>query len=286
MTPARASSCLKYLPRRAGLKSLLQAGLLAVTAFQAPLPAAAETLRMAVTTSFENSGLADVLLPAIESDTGIVVQLLVTGTGQALRLGEAGDVDAVLTHAREAEEAFVAAGNGLRRVEFMANDFVIVGPAEDPAGIAGADSAGAALARIAAARSAFVSRGDDSGTHLRERSLWPEAVDRDPAWYREAGAGMGATLNTAAGLDAYTLTDRATWISFGNKGNLAILHEGGEELRNIYAFIAVNPERHPHVASDAAARLEGWLTSEAARDVIDGYRLDGVRLFTWIEPGN
>lgn len=256
---------------------------LAAAALAAPARAG-ESLRMAVTTSFHNSGLSDVLLPAIAEDTGIDVQLLVVGTGQALRLGRAGDVDALLVHSRAAEEAFVAEGFAPHRREIMFNDFVLVGPADDPAGIADAPDAAAALTRIAAAEARFVSRGDDSGTHKRELALW-QAAGLDPGgfgrWYNSVGAGMGAALNTAAGLDAYILADRASWLNFGNKGGLALLFAGDAALFNQYAYLPVSAARHPHVNAAAAARLEDWLTSERARALIDGYRLGGERLFTF-----
>jgi tungstate transport system substrate-binding protein len=246
--------------------------------------ASAETLRMAVTTSFHNSGLADVLLPEIAEDLGLEVQLLVVGTGQALRLGEAGDVDAILVHSRAAEEAFVAAGYGTHRREIMYNDFVLIGPEDDPAAIAESETATEALTRIAEAQAIFVSRGDDSGTHLKELALWADA-GRDPAgfgrWYNAVGAGMGAALNTASGLNAYILSDRASWLSFGNRGDLALLFAGDPVLFNQYAYLPVNPERHPHVAADLARALEDWLVSDRARDLIDGYRMEGEQLFVF-----
>ena len=244
--------------------------------------AAADTMRLAVTTSFHNSGLSDVLLPRIAADLDLEVQLLVVGTGQALRLGRAGDVDAILVHSRAAEEAFVAEGFAPHRREIMYNDFVVIGPAADPAATSGAADAAAALARIAAARAPFVSRGDDSGTHKKELALWERAgIEPEGAWYKAVGAGMGAALNTASGLDAYVLVDRASWLNFGNRGDLAPLFEGDPVLFNQYAYLPVSPERHPHVAAAAAARLEAWLTSESARALIDGYRIDGERLFTF-----
>lgn len=242
----------------------------------------ADEMRMAVTTSFHNSGLAEVLLPKIEVDTGIVVQLLVVGTGQALRLGEAGDVDAILVHAKSAEEAFVAAGHATHRTEIMYNDFVIIGPSDDSAGIKAADNAATALMQIAQAEAAFVSRGDDSGTHKKELSLWQAAgVSPEGAWYNAVGAGMGAALNTASGLNAYIVSDRASWLNFGNKGDLALLFAGDPVLFNQYAYLPVNPEKHGHVKAELAAKLEAWLVSERARDLIDGYRLEGEQLFTF-----
>ncbi|WP_424941149.1 substrate-binding domain-containing protein [Aliiroseovarius sp. S253] len=242
----------------------------------------AEDLKLAVTTSFHNSGLAEVLLPAIKDDTGFDVQLLVVGTGQAIRLGEAGDVDAILVHSRAAEEAFVDAGHGTHRREIMYNDFVLIGPAEDPAGIKAATSASDALARISDAGAAFISRGDDSGTHKAEKQLWA-AADLTPAadWYREAGAGMGAALNIAAGMQAYILSDRASWLNFGNKGDLALLFAGDPVLFNQYAFLPVNPENHPHVNAKGAQVLESWLISDRARELIDGYQINGETLFTF-----
>lgn len=244
--------------------------------------AQAEELKMAVTTSFHNSGLAEVLLPEIKADTGIDVQLLVVGTGQALRLGEAGDVDAILVHAKAAEMAFVAAGHGLHRTQIMYNDFVVIGPSSDPAETAAATTATEALQKITTAQVPFVSRGDDSGTHKKELSLWA-AADIDPAgdWYRAVGAGMGAALNTASGMNAYILSDRASWLNFGNKGDLALLYAGDPALFNQYAFLPVSPDKHAHVRSDLAAELEAWLVSERAQGLIDGYRLAGEQLFTF-----
>lgn len=249
------------------------------------LTAQAESMKMAVTTSFHNSGLADVLLPEIEADLGLEVQLLVVGTGQALRLGEAGDVDAILVHSKASEEKFVAAGYGTHRREIMYNDFVFIGPSEDPAHIKEAQSATQALGLIAEVQAPFVSRGDDSGTHKKELSLWAaagvDAEQRDVAWYKEAGAGMGASLNTASGLNAYIMSDRASWLKFGNKGALALLYAGDPALFNQYAYLPVNPDKHPHVKADLAQKLEAWLVSPRAQALIDGYTLEGGRLFTF-----
>ncbi|MEP5728504.1 MAG: substrate-binding domain-containing protein [Sulfitobacter sp.] len=248
------------------------------------LPAHAETLRMAVTTSFHNSGLSEVLLPAIKEDTGIDVQLLVVGTGQALRLGEAGDVDAILVHSKTAEEAFVAAGYGTHRTEIMYNDFVFIGPETDPATIQQATSARDAIDRLAKHQSAFVSRGDDSGTYKKELSLWISAgltPDSFGAWYFEVGAGMGASLNTASGLNAYILSDRASWLNFGNKGALKLLYSGDQALFNQYAFIPVNPDRHTHVKADLVGHLETWLVSDSAQQLIDEYQIEGESLFVF-----
>lgn len=247
-----------------------------------PVALAAEEMKMAVTTSFANSGLAEVLLPRIEADTGITVQLLVVGTGQALKLGEAGDVDAVLVHARAAEEAFVAAGHATHRREIMYNDFIVIGPSGDPAKAGAADTAVAALIAIANAQAPFVSRGDDSGTHQAELKLW-KGVGIEPAgdWYNSVGAGMGAALNTASGLNAYILSDRASWLNFGNKADLALIFEGDPALFNQYAYLPINPAKNPHVNAAAADALEDWLVSDTAKALIEGYKIDGQRLFTF-----
>ncbi len=251
---------------------------------------AADMMRMAVTTSFHNSGLSDVLLPAIREDLGLEVQLLVVGTGQALKLGQAGDVDAILVHSRAAEEAFVAEGHGTHRREIMYNDFVLIGPDDDPAGLSQAADVLQGLRRIAGAEATFVSRGDLSGTHNRELDLWA-AADLEPEgfgrWYNAVGAGMGAALNTASGMGAYILSDRASWLNFGNKGNLVMLHSGDPFLFNQYAYLPVNPDRHRHVKHDLALRLEHWMTGERARDLINGHMIDGQMLFVFnaTDPG-
>ena len=238
-------------------------------------PALSENLKLAVTTSFHNSGLSDILLPAIKEDVDIDVQLLVVGTGQALRLGQAGDVDAILVHSRAAEDAFVADGYGTHRREIMYNDFVFIGPADDPAGIADAATAADVLMLIAAAQAPFVSRGDDSGTHKKELSLWDTSgAARGGDWYRPVGAGMGASLNTAAGMDAYILADRASWLNFGNKAGLDLLFAGDPALFNQYAYIPVNPDRHSHVKADLSIMLEDWLTSDRAKGLINNYMIN------------
>ena len=243
---------------------------------------ATETLRLAVTTSFHNSGLADILVPQILVDLDVDVQLLVVGTGQALRLGRSGDVDAILVHSQAAEEAFVADGYGSHRREIMYNDFVIIGPQDDPAKIMESPSAKDALRRISAAQATFVSRGDDSGTHRKELHLWAEA-ERSPQgrWYNAVGAGMGAALSTASGLNAYLLSDRASWLNFANKGDLVLLFSGDPILFNQYAYLPVSAARHPHIKADQTARLETWLTSDTAKALINGYTIDGEQLFTF-----
>lgn len=244
--------------------------------------ALAEEMKLAVTTSFHNSGLSDILLPRIKEDTGIDVQLLVVGTGQAIKLGEAGDVDAILVHSRKAEDKFLAGGFGIHRREIMYNDFVFIGPSADAAQIADAASAADALTRIEAASAPFVSRGDDSGTHKKELSLWAAAeISPEGAWYNAVGAGMGAALNTAAGMDAYIMADRASWLNFGNKGNLALLYAGDPILFNQYAYLPVNPDKHAHVKTDLAAQLEAWLVSDTAKTLINDYKINGETLFVF-----
>ena len=242
----------------------------------------ADVVRIAVTTSFDNSGLSDVLLPAIKADIDLDVQLLVVGTGQALRLGEAGDVDAVLVHSKSAEDTFVAMGHGTHRREVMYNDFVVIGPTDDPASILDATTAADAFRKIASHEALFVSRGDDSGTHKAEQRIWTAGNNAPSgAWYRAVGAGMGAALNTASAMDAYVLSDRASWLNFGNKGRLAVLFEGDPALFNQYAYLPVNPTKHPHVRHDLATELEAWLTSTRAAELINGYTINGETLFTF-----
>ena len=245
---------------------------------------AQDSIRIAVTTSFHNSGLADVLLPEIQTDLGLEVQLLIVGTGQALRLGEAGDVDAILVHSRTAEEAFVAAGHGTHRREIMYNDFVLIGPSDDPAEVGSASDAAVALQRIATSDAQFVSRGDDSGTHKKELRLWVDAGLNSEGFgdgYLAVGAGMGAALNTASGLNAYILSDRASWLNFANKGDLSLLFSGDPVLFNQYAYLPVSPERHAHVKADLARQLEGWLTSDRAEELINGFAIGGENPFVF-----
>lgn len=241
---------------------------------------AGQTMRMAVTTSFQNSGLATVLLPEIEADTQLEIQMLVVGTGQALRLGAAGDVDAVLVHAPAAEAQQVGAGHATHRREIMYNDFVILGPKSDPAGVATATTASQAFAALAAARTPFASRGDDSGTHKAELAIWASTGAMPQGrWYVETGAGMGATLNTAVGLGAYVMADRASWLNFGNKADFEILFEGDPPLNNQYSFLPTNPARHPHIDAAAAKAVEDWLVGPKGQAMIGAYRVNGVQVF-------
>ena len=245
--------------------------------------AEARFITVASTTSTENSGLFAHILPRFTAASGIEVRVVAVGTGQAIKLAKNGDADVLLVHHTPSEEAFVAEGFGVERFDVMYNDFVLVGPRSDPAGVRAWGDAPAALARIAAAEATFASRGDDSGTHKTELGLWRAAgVDAAAAsgtWYRETGSGMGATLNTASAMDAYALTDRATWLRFANKGNLEILVEGDPELFNQYGVILVSPERHPHVkAADGEAFIK-WLTSPAGQAAIEAYRIEGAQAF-------
>ena len=243
-----------------------------------------KSLRLAVTTSFENSGLASRLQGPIESDLGIELHFVVVATGQALRLGANGDVDAIFVHAPDEERAFLRAGHATHRREIMFNDFVLIGPRSDKANLRNSPSISDALHRLAKDHALFVSRGDDSGTHKKELDLWRASgfslQDFSPNWYREVGSGMGATLNIASALQAHTLSDRGTWIHFANKGDLEILFSGGLSLENPYSFLPINPARHPHIKSDLNERLESWLTSKRGQSLIGSYRLQGERLFT------
>lgn len=236
------------------------------------------------TTSTKNSGIYDYLIPRFREESGIDVRVVAVGTGQALKNAQNGDADILIVHAKDREEKFVEQGFGLKRHELMYNDFVIVGPNSNPADISNESGVAEALRKISQARAIFVSRGDDSGTHIKELSLWKlagvNAVKDSGTWYREAGAGMGATLNTAVSMNAYTITDRATWISFGNKQNHSMLLEGDPPLHNQYSVIAVNPEKHPHVKIDLVNRFIDWLLSERGQMVIAKYTVQGQQLFS------
>ena len=271
--------------RRTFLKAALAAVLIATAAsgHSAALAEDASFIVVQSTTSTQNSGLFDHLLPIFTEKTGIEVRVVAVGTGQAIKNAANGDGDVLLVHAKSAEEAFVAEGNGVERFDLMYNDFVIVGPAADPAGIAGAGDAAAALQAIAASGATFASRGDDSGTHKAELKLW-QAAGVDPTsasgeWYRETGSGMGATLNAAAGMGAYTLTDRATWVAFENKGDLRIVTEGDSALFNQYGVILVNPEKFPAVKAGEGQQFVDWLLSEEGQAAIAAYQVDGQQLF-------
>lgn len=248
-------------------------------------PASAEEPFIIVqsTTSTQNSGLLDFILPGFEAETGIDVRVVAVGTGQAIRNAINGDGDVLLVHAKPAEEKFVDDGWGVQRHDVMYNDFVLVGPKSDPAQIKGGKNAVDALTAIAQAQAPFASRGDDSGTHKAEKVLWQKSgidpIAASGEWYRETGSGMGATLNLAAGMNAYVLTDRATWLSFGNKGTLEILVEGDPSLFNQYGVILVNPKKNPGVRAAAGQRFIDWLTGPDGQNAIASYRLEGQQLF-------
>jgi tungstate transport system substrate-binding protein len=241
---------------------------------------ATEHLRLATTTSTENSGLLAELLPPFEQANDCQVDVIAVGTGKAIKLGETGDVDVVMVHARSKEDKFVADGFGVDRRDVMYNDFVLLGPDSDPAGIKGVTDIAAAIAKIAAANITFVSRGDDSGTHSREKQLW-KAADIAPAgdWYLEAGRGMGEVIIMAGERQGYTLSDRGTYLAFKEKTPLRVAVEGDNRLFNPYGVIMVNPVKHPHVKVALATKFLDFLTSAQAKALISGYRRGGEQLF-------
>ena len=264
---------------------LARRGLLPLLLAAVARPALAQqrSITLASTTSTEQSGLFGHILPIFTRETGIAVRVVALGTGQALDVGRRGDADVVLVHDRAAEERFVAEGFGGPRRHVMFNDFVITGPAADPARIAGLGDTAEALRRIAAARAPFISRGDRSGTHAAELRLW-QLAGIDPAsgrgqWYREVGQGMGPALNTAAAQGAYVLADRGTWLSFRNRQDQRILIEGDTRLFNQYGVMLVNAQRHPHVKAADGQRFIDWLVSPAGQAAIASYRINGQQLF-------
>jgi tungstate transport system substrate-binding protein len=238
------------------------------------------SITLASTTSTEQSGLFAYILPLFKSQTGIAVRVVAVGTGQALAIGARGDADALLVHDRAGEEKFMAEGHGIDRRPVMFNDFVIIGPKSDPAGIRRAQTAREAFSRIAAAKGPFVSRGDDSGTHRMELRQWKSA-ELKPAgsWYRETGQGMGPTLNIAGELDAYSLTDRATWANFGRRRNLDVLFEGDPGLFNPYSSILVDPAKNPAIKAADARIWHEWITSAPGQSAIESFRIDGKQVF-------
>ena len=238
---------------------------------------------VASTTSTEQSGLFGHLLPSFTKDTGIEVRVVAVGTGQALDIGRRGDADVVFVHDKAAELEWLAEGNGVQRYPVMYNDFVLIGPKADPARVAGGHDIVAALQKIAASRPSFVSRADKSGTYSAELRLWKDAgidiaKDKGP-WYRETGSGMGPALNTAAGMDAYILSDRGTWLNFHNRGNLEIVVEGDNRLFNQYGVMLVNPQKHPNVKKDLGQKFIDWLVSPRGQQVIASYEIGGEQLF-------
>lgn len=239
------------------------------------------SITLASTTSTEQSGFFAEVLPKFKADTGIDVRVVAVGTGQAFDIARRGDADALLVHDRIGEDEFVEAGHGHDRRGVMYNDFVVIGPASDPAGVRDVGTVAEAFARIADTEAVFASRGDDSGTHRAELRHWTQAgVDVDAAdWYRELGTGMGPTLNTSADLEAYTLSDRATWASFGNRRDLEVLLEGDPALFNPYASLLISEQRHPHLAHDAARAWHEWIVSDAGQAAIDAFRVDGEQVY-------
>ena len=268
--------------RTLALRTLGTAALLLLAAL-GPSSAEDPSILVQSTTSTENSGLFGDLLPKFKERTGIDVKVVAVGTGQALKNAQNGDGDVVFVHAKDDEEKFVAAGWGVKRQDVMYNDFIIVGPANDTAKIDVSKDAVAAMTKIAESKAPFVSRGDDSGTHKMELKLWKTAgIDVKAAsgtWYRETGSGMGETLNTAVGMNGYCLTDRGTWIAFGNKADDKIVVEGDERLFNQYGVILVNPAKHPHVKAKEGQAFIDWLVGKEGQQVIADYKINGQQLF-------
>ena len=263
--------------------SFVRIAYLALALACAPSALAQRFITVASTTSTEQSGLFKHLLPVFEQKSGIEVRVVALGTGQALDLARRGDADVVFVHAKSAEEEFLREGHGVRRFPVMYNDFVIIGPKSDPAGIAGGADAPDALRKIKNASAAFVSRGDRSGTHIAEVNLWTLAgidiaKEKGP-WYRETGQGMGPALNTASAMNAYLLSDRATWLAFNNRGDLAILVQGDRRLMNQYGIMLVNPEKHPSVKRADGQAFVDWVVSPEGQAAIADYKIAGEHLF-------
>lgn len=268
------------MPTQHHLTALVGAGLALAFSLNALAQDEDRYITLASTTSTEQSGLFDAILPAFKDASGIDVRVVAVGTGQAFELGRRGDADSLLVHDTAGEEAFVEGGYATERRDVMYNDFVVIGPGDDPAGIRDAEVAQDAFRRIADAETPFASRGDDSGTHRAEQRQWEEAgVDVSGGWYRELGSGMGPTLNTAAGMGAYVFSDRATWIAFDNRQDLEILFEGDEALFNQYGSLLMSEERHPHLKHDLAAQWHEWLLSAEGQQAIADFELKGQQLF-------
>jgi tungstate transport system substrate-binding protein len=258
--------------------------LAALLAFAPPALAQEKSIVVASTTSTQDSGLFDHILPLFKAKTGIDVKVISQGTGQALDTGRRGDADVVFVHARPQEEKFVADGFGVKRFAVMYNDFILVGPNSDPAGVKGSKDIVAALTAIKNKAAPFVSRGDKSGTHAAELALWKAAgidiagVDKGP-WYREIGQGMGAALNTASAMNGYVLSDRGTWLSFRNRGELDIVVQGDKRLFNQYGVMLVNPDKHAHVKKEPGQAFIDWLVSSEGQKAIADYKINGQQLF-------
>jgi tungstate transport system substrate-binding protein len=269
------------MPNRRHLLAL--AASLALAVVVAPAQAQDKSIVVASTTSTQDSGLFGHILPLFKAKTGIDVKVVAQGTGQALDTGRRGDADVVFVHAKPQEEKFVAEGAGVRRNPVMYNDFVLIGPKDDPAGIKGMTDVVEALKAIKAKGASFISRGDRSGTHIAELELWKAAgvdigKDKGP-WYKEIGQGMGAALNTASASNAYVLADRGTWLSFKNRGDLDILVAGDKRMFNQYGVILVNPEKHPHVKKELGQAFIDWLVSPEGQKAIADYKINGQQLF-------
>lgn len=245
-----------------------------------PAAHAGEYIILASTTSTENSGLFDAILPKFKNASGIDVRVVAVGTGQAFELALRGDADSLLVHDTTGEQRFIENGHATGRADVMYNDFVLIGPASDPADVGNAKTAAAAFAAIANARAPFTSRGDDSGTNRAELRLWENAgVEPDGDWYRELGSGMGPTLNTAAAMDAYVMSDRATWVAFGNRQNLTLLYEGDNVLFNQYGSLLLSEQKHPHLKHNLARQWHNWLISEEGQQAIADFKVNGQQLF-------
>ena len=263
----------------AALATLALVGLSAPASMSAA-QASDDYIVLASTTSTDNSGLFDAIIPQFTETTGIEVRVVAVGTGQAFEIARRGDADSLLVHDSAGEERFLEEGYGTERADVMVNDFVLIGPAGDPAGVVEAETVSEAMRLIAEAEAPFASRGDDSGTHRAEQRLWEAAgVEASGAWYRELGSGMGPTLNTAAGMDAYVMSDRATWVAFENPQALTLLLEGDEALFNQYASLRIDPQRHPHLKHDLAEQWHGWLLSKEGQQAIADFEVQGQQLF-------
>jgi len=265
-------------------RTVMVAAALAAAIFTAPVHAQDKSIVVSSTTSTQDSGLFGYLLPLFKQKTGIEVKVVAQGTGQALDTGRRGDADVVFVHAKSAEEKFLAEGEGVKRYPVMYNDFVLIGPKSDPAGIKGTKDIAQALQMIKDKQAPFISRGDRSGTHIAELSLWNKDAgidiekDKGP-WYKSIGQGMGAALNTASASNAYVLSDRGTWISFKNKGDLVIAVEGDKRLFNQYGVMLVNPAKHPNVKKDLGQQFIDWLVSPEGQKTIANYKINGEQLF-------
>jgi tungstate transport system substrate-binding protein len=265
-------------------RTLIAAVAAAAVLFGAPVSAQDKSIVVSSTTSTQDSGLFGYILPLFKQKTGIEVKVIAQGTGQALDTGRRGDADVVFVHAKSAEQKFLAEGLGVKRYPVMYNDFVLIGPKSDPAGLKGMKDVAKALQMIKDKQAPFISRGDRSGTHLAELALWNKNAGIDiekekGPWYKSIGQGMGAALNTASASNAYVLADRGTWISFKNRGDLVVAVEGDKRLFNQYGVILVNPEKHPNVKKDLGQQFIDWLVSPEGQKAIADYKINGEQLF-------